>query len=60
VAIEIALKRDKSVAQVVLRFLAQENIVVIPKSANKERIEANIQVATLTIRLNNFKMYLPK
>ncbi|WP_037283845.1 aldo/keto reductase [Saccharibacillus sacchari] len=41
---EIGAKYGKSVAQVVLRWLIQRDVVVIPKSVRKERIEANIDV----------------
>lgn len=37
----IGKKYNKSVAQVVLRWLTQRGIVAIPKSVNKERIEQN-------------------
>ncbi|PTT63099.1 aldo/keto reductase [Arthrobacter sp. HMWF013] len=40
----IAGAHGKSVAQVVLRWLNQRGVVVIPKSANPERITQNIQV----------------
>ena len=40
----IAEAHGKSVAQVVLRWLNQRDVVVIPKSANSERIRQNIQV----------------
>lgn len=41
---EIANKYKKTVAQVILRFLLQSGVVVIPKSTHKERMEENIDV----------------
>lgn len=41
---EIGKKYDKSAAQVALRFLIQSNVVVIPKSTHKERMEQNFDV----------------
>ncbi|KXK24538.1 MAG: methylglyoxal reductase [Bacteroidetes bacterium OLB12] len=38
----IAAKHNKSVAQVVLRWLIQRDIVVIPKSVHKNRIEGKL------------------
>lgn len=40
----IAEKYKKTVAQVILRFLLQSGVVVIPKSTHKERMEENINV----------------
>lgn len=40
----IAAKHGKSVAQVILRWLTQRNVVVIPKSVRKERIEENFNI----------------
>jgi len=40
----IGKKYDKSVAQVVLRWLIQRGIVAIPKSVRKERMEENFNI----------------
>lgn len=40
----IAAKHNKSVAQVVLRWLVQRDIVAIPKSVHKERIIENFDI----------------
>ena len=40
---------DKSVAQVVLRWLIQREIVVIPKSVRRERMEQNLDVFDFTL-----------
>ncbi|MFC5446681.1 aldo/keto reductase [Paenibacillus aestuarii] len=40
----IAEKHNKSVSQVVLRWLAQRGVVVIPKSVKKERIVENFNI----------------
>ncbi len=41
---QIASVHRKTVAQVILRWLIQRDIVVIPKSVKKDRIEENIEV----------------
>lgn len=40
----IGEKYKKSVAQVVLRWLIQRDVVCIPKSVHKERIQQNFNV----------------
>jgi len=40
----IASKHNRTVAQVILRFLIQSDIIVIPKSTHKERMVENINV----------------
>ena len=42
--VSIASKYRRSVAQIVLRFLIQSGIVVIPKSVRKERMAENISI----------------
>ena len=41
---KIAQKHNKSVAQVALRFLIEQGIVVIPKTSKRERMQENIAV----------------
>lgn len=41
---EIAKKHNKSVGQVVLRWIVQQGIVTIPRSTNAERIKQNLDV----------------
>ena len=42
--ISIAVKYDKSVAQIILRWLTQRGVVVIPKSVRRERIVENFNI----------------
>lgn len=42
--ISIGNKHDKSVAQIILRWLIQRNIVAIPKSVRKERMLENFNI----------------
>ena len=44
VLVSIGEKHDKTVAQVILRWLTQRNIVVIPKSVRKERMAENCNI----------------
>lgn len=40
----IAVRHQKTIAQVILRWLTQRSVVAIPKSVRKERIEENLNV----------------
>lgn len=40
----IGVKYNKTTAQIALRFLIQEDIVIIPKSTHKERMEENFNI----------------
>jgi len=46
---EIGAKHGKSAAQVALRFLLHSDVVVIPKSTHKERMEENFNVFDFTL-----------
>ena len=46
---EIAKSHGKTPAQVVLRFLIQSGVAVIPKSVHEERIRENFSLFDLTL-----------
>lgn len=46
---EVGAAYGKSVAQVILRFLVQSGVVVIPKSVRRERMEENLDVFDFTL-----------
>lgn len=48
-------KYGKSVAQVILRFLIQSDVVVIPKSTHKERMIENFNVFDFTLTAEDMK-----
>ncbi|WFR64716.1 aldo/keto reductase [Paenibacillus amylolyticus] len=51
----IASKHNKSVAQVVLRWLVQREVVVIPKSVNKERIVENFNIFDFELSVDDIE-----
>ena len=50
VLLPLAGKYQKTVAQIILRWLTQRGIVAIPKSVRKERIEENFDVFDIELR----------
>lgn len=51
----IAEKHNKSVAQIVLRWLVQREVVVIPKSVRKERIVENFDIFDFELSANDME-----
>lgn len=41
---DIAKKHNKTAGQILLKFLVQQDVIVIPKSTNPERLKQNIDV----------------
>lgn len=52
---KIGEKYGKTVAQVALRFLLQSDVVLIPKSTHKERMEENFNVFDFTLSEEDIK-----
>jgi len=52
--VEIAKRHSKGAAQVLMKYWIQQNIAVIPKSVNPERIRSNfdVSVAIFNIRID--------
>lgn len=52
---EIAISHGKSVAQVILRWELQNDVVIIPKSTHKNRMEENFNVFDFSLDENEMK-----
>ena len=52
---EIAKARGKSIAQIALRWLMQQNVAAIPRSSNPERIADNFKVFDFTLSDDEMK-----
>ena len=67
--VKIAKRHQKTAAQVLMRYIAQLGIAVIPKSSNPDRIRANFEVPlqindidrilSITNNKNNLNVTLP-
>lgn len=47
----VAKKHNKSPAQILLKFLIQQQVIVIPKSTNEKRLKENIEVFIICLSL---------
>lgn len=56
VLVSIATKHQRSIAQIVLRWMIERNIAVIPKSVHKERIMENIDVFDFELSANDMAL----
>ncbi len=54
--VSLANKYEKTPAQIILRWLIQQGISAIPKSANKNRIEENFNIFDFEISLNDMNL----
>lgn len=55
ILMNIGKNYNKSVAQVILRWLTQRNVIAIPKSARKERMEENFNIFDFELSENEMK-----
>ena len=51
----IGKKYNKSIAQVILRWLTQRGVIAIPKSVRKERMEENFKLFDFELRANDLE-----
>lgn len=55
VLVSLAEKYQESVAQVILRWLTQREVVVIPKSVHKERIIENFNIFDFDLSIEDME-----
>ena len=54
--LSIAMKYNKSLAQVVLRWLTQRGVVVIPKTVKKERMKENFEIFDFALSAEDMEL----
>jgi len=55
IILEIAARKERSSAQIVLRWLIQQNIVVIPRSNKSEKLRENIHIFDFELSLEDME-----
>lgn len=58
VLVEIAKAHGKSAAQVALRFLMQNGVVIIPKSVHEERIKENLDLFNFELNMSEMEQLM--
>ncbi len=53
--VEIGQKHNKSVAQIILRWLTQRNVIALPKSVNVDRMRENFEIFDFTLTSEDMK-----
>ncbi len=56
VLVSVAEKHGKTVAQVILRWLTQRDIVVIPKSVRKDRMAENFNIFDFDLDVSDMEL----
>lgn len=58
VLVQIAAKHEKSVAQIILRWLIQRDVVAIPKSVRKDRMAENFNIFDFELTIEDMQLIL--